>query len=210
MNRARKSQLVLDCSFWKILSNRHKFFDILIIFGGDIDNRSQNSKKVVFGGATSMLNFRELSEVNKTSSAGLNRPPICSLWKFCPGLTVTMATSCQSEVYWSIIHPSVSALEAGGSTTWGSIRGYDCPPIRLFKCPSIQQSTHPFIDVSISLSIGLSVSPPHHQCAVTRQLILYINLFRRYLALNCVDYQKIRRIQTGNLIPSNMRRNAAF
>ena len=32
-----------------------KFFDILIIFGGDIDNISKDSKKVVFGGATSML-----------------------------------------------------------------------------------------------------------------------------------------------------------
>ena len=50
-----------------------------MIFGGDIDDISKDSKKVVFGGATSMLNFRELSEVKKTSSDGINRPPLCLL-----------------------------------------------------------------------------------------------------------------------------------
>ena len=55
----------------------HEFLDILIIFGGDIDNRSKDIKKIVFGGAPSMLNFWELSEVKKTTSDGINRPPIC-------------------------------------------------------------------------------------------------------------------------------------
>ena len=43
-NGARKSQLVSDCSFWKVLSNGQKFFDISMIFGWDIDNRSKKSK----------------------------------------------------------------------------------------------------------------------------------------------------------------------
>ena len=99
--------MVPDCSLWKVLSNGHKSFDILIIFGGDVDNTSKDSKKVVFGGATSMLNFRDLSKVKKTSSDGINRPPLCLMFKFCPGLMVIMAISGQSEVdkrdsYWKL------------------------------------------------------------------------------------------------------------
>ena len=72
----------LESRSWYRIAAFEKFFqtvinDILIIFGGDIDNRSKNSKKVVFGDATSMLNFRELSEVKKMTSDGINRPPIC-------------------------------------------------------------------------------------------------------------------------------------